>query len=90
MQIWEVLDSGLSRMFGFRLPDRVLLLCLLVRAQHTMVFWVCMVTPYLNPYLCSWIELPLYTRIRLILTFVVMSRWTTLAPRRLMWNYGLS
>jgi hypothetical protein len=32
----------------------------------------------------------LYTRTRLILTFVIMSRWTTLDLRRLMWNPGLS
>jgi hypothetical protein len=42
--------------------------------------------PIPSPYPYSWIELPLYTRTRLILTFVVMSRWTTLALRQLMWN----
>jgi hypothetical protein len=76
-QFGEVLNFGLSRMFGLRLPDHVSLVCLLVRAQHTMVFkyaWL----PHTLPLPCLWIELPLYTRTRLILTFVVCpdgQRW---------------
>jgi hypothetical protein len=64
--------------------------CLLVSSSAYDGNLVYMVTPYLDPYPYSWIELPLYTHTRLILTFVVMSRWTTLVLRRLMWKHGLS
>jgi hypothetical protein len=70
-------------MFGFRLPDHVSLVCLLVRAQHTMVFKYAWLPHTLTlPVLMD--RVTLYTRTRLVLTFVVMTRWTMLALRRLM------
>jgi hypothetical protein len=75
-------------MSGSRLPDHVSLVCLLVRAQHMMVFKYAWLPHTLT--LTQFVDrVTLYTRIRLILTFVIMSRWTTLALRRLMRNHGL-
>jgi hypothetical protein len=50
-----------------------------------------MITPFLNRELFyHGSSLSLYTHVHLVLTFVVVSIWTTLDLRRLMWKHGPS
>jgi hypothetical protein len=55
----------------------------------------CMFEPTITPFIDHALfyrgpSLSLYTHTHLVLTFVVISKWTTLDLRRLMWKHGLS
>jgi hypothetical protein len=62
-----------------------------IRVMHMIVPWYPWLPHSLTTYsLIVNRVISLYTHTWLVLTFVVMSRWTTLDLHRLMWNHGLS
>jgi hypothetical protein len=85
-------DSGFKLWIFVHNCQNFMSLCMFARFESTYnCTLVPMATPFLNhiPF-CRGSSLSLYTHPRLVLTFAIVSRWTTLDLSQLMWKHGPS